>query len=257
MKAYPKPYVLGIIGCHIHDLKFILLNRYKNYCKITLQEQIEATLTVNGFIDYALITLDREIGPWIANVLTNYKIPYIVVENSEYKANNNIAKLNYWKKKALNVINIRKDNEFKWDFIQFIEQGYLSNKIKIPLSKSQLQILSRNIYALKESTHSILFYEKYSNLNFLANRLFNEEYDVQRVKLDKKYFRKTPKPKTNIVYPGQVTTIGSYIPFGGAENIIDIVIKADNKEIGKVKDFNFEKPTVYSPVYSIYKTMKD
>lgn len=95
--------IFGVIGTTLPPLA---LNRHMKHARNSLVKQLDASISAvekRDHIDYCLVTMDRETGPWICNYLRNRDLPYIAVISDEQLFT---PKLRYWYNQATSHIEV-------------------------------------------------------------------------------------------------------------------------------------------------------
>lgn len=95
--------VLGIIGSTLPPLA---TSKYMKRARDSLVCSLKECIAEIPEIDYALVTMDRETGPWICNYLRQEGIPYIAIEAQQQLWT---GKLRYWRNQAVDHILVPMD----------------------------------------------------------------------------------------------------------------------------------------------------
>lgn len=174
--------VLGILG---HTLPPLASSKHMKHARdslvLTLAEALLAfTRDTDEDISYALVTLDRETGPWICNYLRKMKIPFITVEAEGQLFTN---KLRYWRNQALDRIVVPLELAEGNDALMLAATGRWPGA-----EKKRLPYLIRNQWVIQKSDwifHCCLPSSHLTGIRFyLGKKLLEmERHGEKRVKM--------------------------------------------------------------------------
>jgi hypothetical protein len=138
-----RPRVLGVVGGTFP----ICPTWARNNLKVRLHRALrnETGIQIIPKVDYALITLDPEIGPWVCNWLHLEHVPYVVAVPEKMRKPFS-TKCQYWLRKAAGII--------------FVPQDQMPEKKQapgmMPGDDYQCWMVARNRYVMAKSTSLVI-----------------------------------------------------------------------------------------------------
>ena len=116
------PHVVGVIGCTLPPLSNVARKEVRNLIQYRVDRGLAVTFDFQSSpADIALITLDAEVGPWVANTCMKYSELKVAVMHPRSARREGFyrfhgeEKCNYYKNKAWRVLESN-DSQYKKGF---------------------------------------------------------------------------------------------------------------------------------------------